>query len=184
MSAAALISFILTDPDAVRALEAVRDHGPAHAYIAAGFIRNRVWDSLYDPQPVAAESDVDVVYFDAGAADPIADEQAYEAALANILLAPWQVRNQARMHDRAGDPPYSGLSDALSRWPETATAVAVRLNGQGGLDVVAPFGLDDLMEHVLRPSQAILACDPGVFESRFVDKGWRDRWPRLRVIRP
>ena len=52
-------------------------------------------------------------------------DRAIEAELR--ALAPgidWSVKNQARMHLRNGDPPYSGATDAMRHWPETATAIA------------------------------------------------------------
>lgn len=182
MTVEALASLLLADVNACRALEAVREAGPGGAYIAAGFVRNRVWDSFYIPRPTADYTDTDVVYFDRDDLSP-AMEQQHERAL--IGLCPeqlWQVRNQARMHMRAGDAPYASLSDALAHWPETATAVAVRLNVHGGLDVVAPFGLDDLFAHRLRPTPAIMKRDPSIFEHRVVSKGWFERWPNLTRV--
>ncbi|MRE47150.1 hypothetical protein GII66_24395, partial [Escherichia coli] len=36
----------------------------------------------------------------------------------------WSVKNQARMHQRNGDYPYTSTRNALLHWPETATAIA------------------------------------------------------------
>ncbi|PLC63479.1 hypothetical protein B9P82_13400 [Citrobacter sp. L55] len=65
----------------------------------------------------------------------------------------WSVKNQARMHQRNGDYPYTSTRNALLHWPETATAIAVRL-GKEGLDITAPYGLSDLFELRLRPTPA------------------------------
>ncbi|TNE67605.1 MAG: nucleotidyltransferase family protein [Alphaproteobacteria bacterium] len=176
------MSLILADPHAVDILKTVRDHGPAGAHVAAGFVRNRVWDSFYDPAPDAADSDIDVIYHDAAAPDPQADV-AWEALLSARMPGPmWQVRNQARMHVPAGDPPYRDIAAAMAHWPETATAVAVCLRPDGSLGVVAPFGLDDLFGHILRPTPAILKRDRGIFDKRVSEKEWLKRWPRLSVV--
>jgi len=44
------------------------------------------------------------------------------------LLEKWSVKNQARMHLVNSDEPYSSTLDAIKYWPETATAIAIRIN--------------------------------------------------------
>jgi len=183
LTLAALTALISQNPAAMVALEAVRDVGPTGAYIAAGFVRNRYWDSLYDPAPAAAASDLDVVYFDRDYCMKTRD-MAFEASLR--LKAPgldWEVRNQARMHEFGGYPPFGSLEDALRHWAETATGIGVRLGGAGELEWIAAFGFDDLFDHILRITPAMKANDPGGFQARLASKGWQARWPRLRVIR-
>jgi hypothetical protein len=48
----------------MQALAAVRDAGVPHGYIAAGAIRNTVWDVVLGRGTDERVSDVDVVYFD------------------------------------------------------------------------------------------------------------------------
>lgn len=183
MSLAALTELILQDEAAMAALTAVRDTGPEGAYIAAGFVRNRYWDSLYDLVPAAPPSDLDVVYFNKDYAQKTRD-MAFEASLK--LKAPgydWQVRNQARMHDFGGYPPFRNLEDALCHWAETATGIGVRLTAKGDLDWISAFGFDDLFGHVLRITPAMKKNDPKGFDARLVRKGWLVRWPKLTVIR-
>ncbi|MBL4787595.1 MAG: nucleotidyltransferase family protein [Kordiimonadaceae bacterium] len=183
MSAAAVEEIIRADPIALEQLHQVRSAGPAAAFIAAGFVRNRVWDRLYQPAPEAPENDVDVVYFCSDSSMPDQDF-AYEAALKK--LAPgveWQVRNQARMHSFGGYPPFSSIKEALMHWPETATSVGVRLLVDGSMEFIAPFGFDDLMSHNLRITPAMKVHDAVVFEKRLAVKGWEKRWPNLKVIR-
>lgn len=166
------------------ALKAVQDVGPRGAYIAAGFVRNRYWDSLYGPAPTTAKaSDVDVVYFDADYCLKTRD-LAYEASLKMVLPGvDWQVRNQARMHMFGGYDPFLSLEDALGHWAETATAIGVRLTAGGQLEWVSAFGFDDLFRHILRITPAMKRNDPEGFDRRLQAKGWATRWPRLEVIR-
>lgn len=183
MTLAALTALVKQDMAAMAALEAVRDTGPKDAYIAAGFVRNRYWDSLYDPAPAAAASDLDVVYFDRDYSLKTRD-MAYEASLR--LKQPsfdWQVRNQARMHEFGGYPPFESLEDALRHWAETATGIGVRIDDGGGLEWTAAFGFDDLFDHILRITPAMKANDAAGFDARLARKGWQSRWPQLRVIR-
>lgn len=151
------------------------------AFISAGFVRNAVWDALHGRSischPPALR-DVDVVYFDAQRCAP-EDEQGYEARLrALVPWAAWEVRNQARMHARNGDPPYRDTADAVSQYPETATAVAARLI-DGTVELVAPLGLDDLLGMVVRPSPRF-RTKLSLYRSRQAAKNWASRWPMLR----
>lgn len=181
MSAEALEPFILPDDSARQALEAVRSVGPSRAYIAAGFIRNRVWDSFYTPKPAHVITDTDVVYFDRDDVS-LAAEAKFESVLEHRCPGQrWQVRNQARMHEGACDPPYSSIDHALAHWPETATAVAVCLTADDHLEIIAPFGLADLLEHRLRPTPAIIRRDRTIFDERVTSKGWLLRWPDLEL---
>lgn len=180
-----LFNLIQHDMHAMACLRTARDFGPAGAYLAAGFIRNRYWDSLYEAQVKSAgvrNSDIDVVHFDAENVSPERDT-AFEYALKKIMPdEDWQVRNQARMHDFAGHSPFHDLVHALMHWSETATAVAVRLNRNDTLEYLAPFGLDDLYEHRLRITPIVSKHDPAAFQRRVETKKWRERWPNVTVL--
>ncbi len=163
-------------------LAAVRSVGPKGAYVAAGFVRNRFWDSLYDDGRQFEDADVDVVYFDRTNADKSRDIQ-YEAGLEAVMpTGLWQVRNQARMHDFGGHAPFENLKDALQHWAETATTVGVRLRRSGEMTFVAPFGFQDLYDQVLRITPLMHRTDPQGFIDRLSKKKWQQRWPKLTVI--
>lgn len=86
----------------------------------------------------------------------------------------WSVKNQVRMHTRNCDAPYGSGAGALWFWPETATAVAVRLYDERALEIAAPFGLDDLFGLILRPTPRIPGSKLDLFVARVVMKGWPD----------
>jgi hypothetical protein len=44
------------------------------------------------------------------------------------------------------------VTDAMRFWSDTATAVAVRRNDEDACEVAAPFGEDDLLGLILRPT--------------------------------
>lgn len=152
------------------------------AWIAAGFVRNAVWDALHDREPGIPDGDVDVIWFDPSRTDPALD-RAIEAALrAKDPAIMWSVKNQARMHLRNGDRPYASAKDAMCHWPETATAIAVRRTGENTCEVAAPFGLDDLFGLVVRPGPRFADERRIIFESRIGEKRWFERWPRLIAV--
>src|SRR4051794_39128000 len=69
----------------------------------------------------------------------------------------------------------------MSRWPETATCVAVTLRGDS-VHLVACHGLDDLVGMVVRPSPAFDdAAGRSTVRRRVETKGWLDRWAGLRL---
>src|SRR5262245_34828741 len=101
---------IAQDPVGMEQLRSVRALGLPDWCIAAGFVRNRVWDHLHGIAPPRPTNDIDVLYYDASDLSK-ATEQAHEARLAARLPAPWQVRNQARMHLSKGLPQHKSTSD-------------------------------------------------------------------------
>ena len=173
---------LLTDPLRMQALCAVRELQLPDAWIGAGLVRDAVWDHLhgYGQRPVTG--DVDVVWFDAQRCDPALDSQLQHQLNQLSPGFDWSVKNQARMHLRNGDAPYLSTQHALSYWPETVTAVAVRLTDAGHIEVIAPFGLDDLFELRLRPGPGFEGEKRGIFRERVVGKRWVERYPLLEVI--
>ena len=133
-------------------LRAARAIGLPDWCIAAGFVRNRVWDHLHGIVPPRAPADIDVLYYDA--ADLSKDREAeYERRLDKLLPGlPWQVRNQARMHVWKDLPQHKNTSDSMIYWLETVTSVGVRLEADDSLTVIAPLGTDDLLGLVCRPT--------------------------------
>lgn len=150
--------------------------------IAAGMVRNAVWDVLHQRAPsLHPRSDVDVIYFDPTQLSP-EREVALEATLrVRHPEVVWQVRNQARMHLRNGDPAYCDCYDALRYFPEVATAVSARLVDDGSVLVDAPLGLADLFALVVRPTPHF-ANRLDVYRARLASKDWAQRWPKLRFL--
>ena len=175
---------LLADPLRMQALKAVRALQLPDGWAGAGLVRDAVWDHLHGYGQQSVAGDVDVVWFDAERCDPALDTQLQSKL--NQLSAgfDWSVKNQARMHLRNGDTPYLSTENALSYWPETVTAVAVRLTDAGHIEVIAPFGLDDLFELRLRPGPGFEGEKRVIFRERVVEKRWRERYPLLELIIP
>ncbi len=172
-------AILSADPVLPRALRLLREIDLPDAWIGAGAVRNPVWDHLHG-LPRGPLQDIDVAYFDPTSAAPALDA-AIELALRRAAPdLPWSVRNQARMHERNGHPPYRSAPHAIGHWVETATAVAARLDAEGQIEIAAPHGCDDLLALVLRPVPAYRER-LDVFHHRIAAKGWRSRWPLLAV---
>ncbi|MDO6687065.1 MULTISPECIES: nucleotidyltransferase family protein [unclassified Agarivorans] len=174
-----IIELVKQDLLRIQALEHVRALTLPDCYIAAGFVRNLVWDHLHNKVVPTKLNDVDVIYFDSSETGP--DKYlAYEKVLSSAMPSlNWQVRNQAIMHKRNGDPQYLNSLDAMRYWPEKETAVAIRLLDKHRFECIAAFGFDSLF-------RAQISYNPkrqrAVFEQRVNAKGWLTAWPNLQLI--
>jgi len=179
--ASIIAGIIAQDPVGMEQLRAVRSLALPDWCIAAGFVRNRVWDHLHGVVPPRAPADIDVLYYDA--ADLSRErEYEFEDRLDDLLPGlPWQVRNQARMHLRKGLPQHKSTADSMTYWLETVTAVGVRLETDDTLSVVAPLGTEDLIGLRCRPT-AFGRTLLGEYEGRIAQKRWRELWPKVRFL--
>ena len=182
MDHAVMLQAILrSDPVRWRILDLVRSIHLPDCWVGAGFVRNAVWDHLHDRAPSPLTGDVDVLWFNADQADP-AEDARLNAVLGSLdPSVKWSVKNQAKMHLRNGDDPYASAVDAMRFWPETATAVAARKNGQGLCEVAAPLGLHDLFGLVLRPTPQFACRRREISSQRIRAKRWLEVWPLLRA---
>jgi hypothetical protein len=93
-----------------------------------------------------------------------------------------EVRNQARVHvwfeGKFGEAytPLSRSAEALERFVSPIFAVAARLEVDGRMTIVAPFGLEDLFAMRLRPNPIRRT---GGFARTAA--GVKSRWPELSI---
>ncbi|WP_347337282.1 nucleotidyltransferase family protein [Janthinobacterium lividum] len=173
-------------PWCMQALHAVAQLGLPHCCIGAGAVRNLVWDALHGYSQPSALSDIDVAYFDAH--DLLAESEVQlRQRLATLLPGvPWEVCNQARVHlwfeaeFGYAVPPLGSLDDAIATWPEFATSVGIWLRPDGEIGIVAPHGLDDLFNMVVRHNPARISLNG--YAQRLASKDYAARWPRVTII--
>lgn len=179
LDAHGLAALMNLQPDMADDLHAVASLQLPQGCIAAGYIRNFVWDILHGYPDRTPLQDVDVLYYDPEHLDEEAEKQ-IDAKLRKLKPQyNWSAKNQARMHLKNGHQPYASVEDAMSYWPETATAVAAFYGEDGTLQIAAPLGLEDLL--ALRVKENPKCSNQGVFERRVHSKGWLVQWPRLTV---
>lgn len=162
-----------------RDLELVQNLGLPNWYMAAGYVRNRVWDWLHsyaDPTPL---NDIDVIYF-----DEVHQDEHYEKELESYLnektgLTIWSVKNQARMYIQNNDEPYDSIAEAVSRWPETVTAIGISRDDQGEIKLIAPYGVGDIF--AMRVRRSPLFTDRDYYQRRLRNKNWQVIWPKLEI---
>ncbi len=179
----ALCRMVRSEPATVDALKALRQADIPDAWIGGGFVRNAVCDRLHGFAIDITRSDVDVGFFDAAPA-PANQESSFEARL--HALCPgldWSVRNQARMHAYNGHEPYRDMLDAATHWVARCNAVALRLGADDTLEILAPFGLEDVFAMRVHPTPIYLTTPART--TRFYEmvhaKRWNLRWPGVRI---
>ena len=187
-----LEALLRSSPWMMEVLRAVQDCDPPDWWVGGGVLRNLVWDRLHrgalDP---ALVKDVDVAFYDAADLRPERDLEVERALRARLPGVRWDAKNQAAVHTwyprRFGVvvEPLASAADGVATWPETATAVAVRLERRGGepdgrLLVTAGHGLDDLLGLVWRrnPRRVTVA----EYRRRLAAKRVAERWPMVRVV--
>ena len=157
-----------------------------HAYISAGVIRNWIWSMQHHQDYSFAGTEIDVIFYDPNETNAERSNVIVRQLIQSYPDHLWYVTNQATVHqcyqkdNGDGIEPLSSIHHALSLWPETATAVAIRLLDHNKLDMIIPFGLDDLFELKLRWNDRMVSR--GVFEQRVRTKGFLERWPQLEIV--
>lgn len=96
---------------------------------------------------------------------------------------PWSVKNQARMHLANNTAPYASSTDAMSKFPETATALGIKLDDTDNLILSAPCGLHDVIELTVKPTDYFLESKErmDIYRERVRKKKWKGKWSGLTI---
>ena len=181
-----LTQLIRSTPWFMSILEAVRECDPPDWLVGAGVIRNLVWDHLHQYQTTTPLADVDVVFFDSQDVRPERDRMVRQQLAQRLPHVAWEATNQAAVHlwyeDVFGFPvsAFHSSEEAVGTWPETATGVAVRLLPTDEISIVAPCGLSDLFNMILRRNPSRVTQE--IFMQRLHSKQILHKWPRVQVI--
>lgn len=149
-------------------------------YVAAGFLRNAIWDLLHEKPERTSLNDVDVVYHDAADLSIKTEDDIQSLLRAIFPDANWEIRNQARMHLRNHHPPYRNTEHAIAHWPETQTCVGARIEPDGNLKIAAPYGIAENWSLRVTPNP-VVPYPAALFNERMRSKRWLEHWPKLHV---
>lgn len=150
-------------------------------FLGGGIIRNLVWDNLHNYKTMTQIEDIDIIYYnteDATKAHDITIEKKLTMAMPNFK---WSVKNQARMHIFNSEEPYTSLEDAISKWPETASAVLIRKDEKGQYTIIAPFGFDDLFRLIVQPTPHFMHKIDR-YRERIQIHNWQQKWSNLKIL--
>ena len=157
-----MLEQLQADPDMMTVLAIIRDLDLADAWLAAGAVRNFIWNLL-------------------------SGRSGFDARKKKFPQYAWEVKNQVYMHQHSpGTAPYKSACDAVSKYPERCTALAVHLRKDGQLELFLPYGTKDIEDFIVQPTPHFLASPErlAVYTERMKKKNWQSKWPQLEVRFP
>ncbi len=178
-----LIQLVEDDPWMMEILRHAKSLNLPDWWICAGFVRSKIWDTLHGFVDRTPLPDVDVIYYDKSNLNEEV-EKLLEMKLKSIHPdIPWSVKNEARMHLVNNIPPYSSSVDAISKFPETATALGLTLDEHNNVVLAAPWGIEDAINLILKPTPYFTEEKDRarVYEQRISKKHWQGIWSKLTV---
>jgi len=181
-----LEAILRATPSLMHVLTAARDLDLPDWLVFSGAIYQPVLNHLTGRDPDYGIKDYDLGYFDPSDISYEAEDvvirrvaDAFEPPLREMV----EVRNQARVHlwfeGKFGEPytPLSRTAEALTRFTSSTFAVGARLEPDGAMTLIAPFGLDDLFSLKLRPNP--VRQTQGFARTA---EAARRRWPELEIV--
>ena len=176
-----LLQAIQLNTDLMRILTIICNLGLKDSWLAAGSVRNFIWNLLSDKSPFDHETDVDVIFF-----DPYIS---YEETVSlekklreDFPQYQWELKNQVYMHQHSPHTaPYTSSRDAMSKYPERCTAIGLRLNEDSTLELFAPYGLEDILKFQVHPTPHFLENEDRMklYQTRLSKKNWQEKWKNL-----
>ena len=181
---AELEAILRAAPSLMTVMERVRDVDLPDWLLFSGAVYQRVLNHLTGRDPDYGIKDYDIGYFDPDTSWDAEDvvikhvAAAFEPPLREMV----EVRNQARVHlwfeGKFGEPyaPLANSAEALSRFTSATFAVGARLEPDGRMTIIAPFGLEDIFALKLRPNPI---RQTGGFQR--TAEAAKARWPELTI---
>jgi len=179
-----LLQAIQLNTDLMKILIIIRNLGLKDSWLAAGSIRNFIWNLLSDKSPFDRETDVDVIFFD--------PDISYEETVSlekklreDFPQYQWELKNQVYMHQHSPHTvPYTSSRDAMSKYPERCTAIGLRLHADATLELFAPYGLEDILNFQVSPTPHFLDNEDRMklYQERLSKKNWQEKWKNLTFL--
>lgn len=177
-----LLELISNNQQLMQVLGIISELPLKDAWLAAGSVRNVIWDEVTHQHHSLSESDIDIVFYD--------PEMTYENQLSietklnqEFPDYQWQVKNQYLMHHHSPNTkPYTSSCDAISKYPETATAIAIKVDNEDKLTLFAPYGLSVIVSLEIHPTPHFKEDSDRMrlYKNRLKQKNWKDKWPQLK----
>lgn len=180
------LELVLADPVNAVLLERLPGLGLPDWYLVSGCLFQSVWNGLTGRDPTHGIADYDVFYCDTSDLSWEGEDAIIRRcaeAFADVV-AEVQVRNQARVHlwypDKHGVAcePLASSREGIDTFLNRSSCFGVRRDEDGGHEVYAPFGHDDVFDMVVRPNT--VRDVPSVYYEKA--ERWREAWPELTVV--
>jgi hypothetical protein len=178
-----IIQLIKNDPWMMEILKAAKTLNLPDWWVCAGFVRSKIWDTQHGFEKRTPLADIDVVYFDLKNTETNVEKDYEKQLLESTPNLPWSVKNQARMHIVNGFEPYESSVDAISKFPETVTALGVKLDEDNEVVLAAPCGIEDAINMEVWPTRLFSEVNihKEKYKSRIQSKNWQRTWPKVKI---
>jgi uncharacterized protein len=156
----ALREIIAQSPILTDRLTRARDWNLPDWWIVSGALYNTVWNHLTGRPDMFGVKDIDLFYFDEDRSYEAEDHHIREAETRFPGIPPVELRNQARVHlwypDHFGQayPQLTASHEAIDLFASRTHCIGARLIN-AGLELYAPYGLDDIFSFRLTPNLAL-----------------------------
>ncbi|QFF98612.1 hypothetical protein PB01_07075 [Psychrobacillus glaciei] len=152
-------------------------------WICAGFVRSKIWDTIHGFENRTPIPDIDVIYFDCTTVEESIEKSLEKQLIDWMPNIPWSVKNQARMHVINNLPSYTSSVDGIANFPETATALGVKLDEENNVLLSAPHGINDVTKLVIKPTPRFETTKElvTIYEDRILKKNWSSIWPMISI---
>lgn len=180
-----IVKAIKEDEWMMNLLKAVQKLNLPDWWICAGFVRSKIWDLIHDFSTRTPLPDIDVIYFDVNNTDELEEKKIEEKLKYLIPDIPWSVKNQARMNVINNMTPYVSSVDGISKFPETVTALGVKLDGKENIQLTAPWGITDVVNLEVKPTPYYLESKERfeIYVNRVTKKNWKSIWDKVQVYK-
>ncbi|HVO04511.1 MAG TPA: nucleotidyltransferase family protein, partial [Candidatus Cybelea sp.] len=177
-----LITAALANPINRKILERLPALGAPNACLVAGSVYQALWNALSGRPAAEGVKDYDLFYFDGGDLSYEAEDAIIRRAQAlfadlDVLV---DVKNQARVHlwypaRFGGDyPQLTRVEDGIARFLVRSTCIGMMPQVEGGLRLIAPFGIEETRHGELRPNAL---WRPPIERFRAKAASYVARWP-------
>jgi hypothetical protein len=185
-TAETLIADALANPVNAAILERLPELGVDQPWLVAGCVYGPAWNRLSGRPPGENIKDYDIFYWDEDTSWEAEDAVIRRAeALFADLGVEVELKNQKRVplwyaaKFEMPYPPVVRATDGIDRFQITGTCVGLAPRPDGGVELYAPWGLDDLYAGILRPNPH---CPSAPERIQAKAESYRARWPWLRVV--
>ncbi|WP_164995886.1 nucleotidyltransferase family protein [Miniphocaeibacter massiliensis] len=162
-------------------LRIIDNLGLKEACLCAGAIRNNLWN-IIDGKELEFDTDIDVIFYD----KEISYEKTCEiedSLKENYPKYNWELKNQVYMHIHSSSEAFLNVEEAISKFPETCTAVGIIFE-KDSYKWIAPYGLEDIFNKIVRPTPEFRKNKRkmNIYINRVKNKKWEKKWKDIKVF--
>ncbi|MCR1901324.1 nucleotidyltransferase family protein [Ligilactobacillus apodemi] len=175
-----LTSLIENDREFHEIFNILREMKLTNAFICAGAIRDLVWNTNEAKPHSLVLGNIDIYYN-----DPNETYEQYLTKKAELnhrySKYLWELTNTALKNSRT--PTSNNMEDVIASFPETCSAVGICRSPAETIEIIAPYGLEDLFAEKICPTPKYkLENSAETFEQRVTRKKWLENYANAQLV--